>query len=271
MTKITGISALVILMLVAIATMAGAYIMTRPPYSSPTCATVFYRGTLMHWCTSDHMHKAVVLLSGCGDTPESKGIAGEVLSASLMPEGYGVIEVYGRLDGKAVGMEDVRNAVDYLRSSKEVDKVGLIGLGCGGYLVLMAAAKINASFVIDAYGFTDLYTLNSTLGYSGKLWEGVAESLLTECAEENISEITCLVNGSPVGVAGSIKMPILILHGKLDNVVPVSQSVLLYQALRRSGNNCTELITYDGLGFGFPITEGRVLEDLLSFLRSLKD
>lgn len=188
MTKITGISALVIFILAVIATMAGTYIMTRPPYSSPTRATVFYRGTLMHWYTSDHMPKAIVLLSSCGDTPESKGIAGEVLSASLMPEGYGVIEVYGRLDGKALGVEDVRNAVDYLRESKGVEDVGLEGLGCGGYLVMMAAAQVNVSFVIVAYGFTDLYVLDNILGSSGTIWEGITGSLLKECAEKTSVE-----------------------------------------------------------------------------------
>lgn len=83
--------------------------------------------------------------------------------------------------------------------------------------------------------------------------------------------MACLVNGSPVGVAELIKIPVLILHGKLDNEVPVSQSIMLNQALVDSGNNCTRLIIYDGLGYGFPLTEGEVLEDILNFTRSLKD
>lgn len=269
MTRVRGISISVIALLVLLMFVAGVYIMSRPPYASPSHSTIFYGGTLMRAYSNDHLSKAAIIVSSCQALPDSGTLAGDVLSRSLVPEGYYVVDVYGRLDNKGLRVGDVLNAVEYLRDSRGVEEIGLIGLGCGGYLVLMAAAQTNVSFVIDAYGFSNLYILDTTIGSTGTVWEGITEDLLRACDEEGVGRMECLLQGSPVAVASSIDAPVLILHGSLDEEVPVSQSIQLEQALKEGGNNKTKLIVYDGLGHGFPISEGVVLQDILSFLRSI--
>jgi dipeptidyl aminopeptidase/acylaminoacyl peptidase len=50
---------------------------------------------------------------------------------------------------------------------------------------------------------------------------------------------------SPFVFADRIEAPLLLLHGRDDEQVPLSQGVLMFQALRRLGRT-TEMVIYDG-------------------------
>ncbi len=55
---------------------------------------------------------------------------------------------------------------------------------------------------------------------------------------------------SPLGLAASVHVPVLILHGLQDSVVPAAQSVAMAAELRRAGNPAA-LVLLDGEGHGF--------------------
>jgi dipeptidyl aminopeptidase/acylaminoacyl peptidase len=72
--------------------------------------------------------------------------------------------------------------------------------------------------------------------------------------------------------AERIRVPLLVLHGDADPVVPVDQSVRLAERVRAAGGD-VELHVFPGEGHGFRQLEHRVAEYELmgAFLRRVLD
>jgi dipeptidyl aminopeptidase/acylaminoacyl peptidase len=77
---------------------------------------------------------------------------------------------------------------------------------------------------------------------------------------------------SPLSYAERIRVPLLVLHGDADPVVPVDQSVRLAERVRAAGGD-VELHVFPGEGHGFRQLEHRVAEYELmgAFLRRVLD
>ena len=80
----------------------------------------------------------------------------------------------------------------------------------------------------------------------------------------------CLVKRSvvPSHLEG-LEEPILILHGKKDNLVPLKESEILAQALRKRGK-VASLKVFPNKGHGFPLWTGKPLEIIRRFLADLE-
>lgn len=143
-------------------------------------------------------------------------------------------------------IEDVKCAVRYLRSHAaeyniDPEKLAAIGGSAGGHLSLMlglapdqpalegqggwAGVSSKVAAVVDLYGPTDLTlplarTNRTVTNAIGKSYEEAPQMY------EMISPITYLTPNAP---------PILILQGNIDHIVPVSQSDLLAEKLKRMG------------------------------------
>jgi acetyl esterase/lipase len=134
---------------------------------------------------------------------------------------------------------DIRTAVDFIvAKSKEYhidqDQLVLLGASAGGHLALLQAYKYNLpriKAVIDFFGPTDLVAMyehpwHPLVPYALKMVTGGA----TPVGEPNIYK-----ESSPVNFVHTASAPTLIFHGGSDNVVDVSQSKTLQQALERAG------------------------------------
>jgi dipeptidyl aminopeptidase/acylaminoacyl peptidase len=102
------------------------------------------------------------------------------------------------------------------------------GLAAGGY-VLYPVSDL-ASLAEHTHRFEAHY--NDTL-------VGTGEEAVTRSRER-----------SPLAVAHRITVPVCVLHGDADPVVPVEQSVALVERLRAGGADA-ELVVYEGEGHGF--------------------
>lgn len=163
---------------------------------------------------------------------------------ALAEQGYVVIQPnyrgstgYGKEWGKAVDgnwgvrmQDDLNDAIPYLASQGIADpkRVCMMGWSYGGYAASRAAQRDGAKYrcTISGAGVHDLpamvaYDKNYLGAYSAKIALGAAGNNLTAI--------------SPSLNAAQYSTPILIIHGKKDQRVPVSQSRNLVERLKRAG------------------------------------
>lgn len=160
---------------------------------------------------------------------------------------------------------DVKNAVRWLRKNAgkyqiNPDKVGAWGYSAGGHLSILLgtssgipelegenseiSSKIQA--VCNWYGptdfsqvppaFTEAITpeLVKDKSYRKRRWflYTLATHQLIGSPVSKNSKLTQLAN--PINYIDPSDPPVLIMHGKKDNVVPISQSEILYKALQKN-------------------------------------
>ena len=125
---------------------------------------------------------------------------------------------------KLVGddINDTLIAYRYLTKLDIVDKDKIFTLGGshGGYVSLMMGvfSKVKLAGIIDAYGPTNLTAM---------------ELYLHGGINESIADI--LIDYSPVTWVENYTAPILMIHGKKDELVPINQSYELADLLKKHG------------------------------------
>ncbi|MEO6199482.1 MAG: prolyl oligopeptidase family serine peptidase, partial [Sphingomicrobium sp.] len=83
---------------------------------------------------------------------------------------------------------------------------------------------------------TDLSTLKKDSSFYGR----------SEYVENFIGSGPYIEKGSPYRNAGSIQVPVLLVHGDLDTNVKIHQSTMMFDALKSQGKK-VEMLTYKGL------------------------
>ncbi|MGL5244047.1 MAG: prolyl oligopeptidase family serine peptidase [Sarcina sp.] len=157
-------------------------------------------------------------------------------------------------------ISDVKDTVRWIHKNKDKyelndESIGIIGVSSGAHLSLMAAYtpkamylgdislskyKTNVKYIIDFFGPTDLSTLDmNKAGWDlNKIIENTEKLQDKNDVIEEYSVIN-YVNG---------KVPdTLIIHSKMDSVVPYENSTKLYDKLKITDNN-VELLTLETSG-----------------------
>ncbi|WP_419570564.1 alpha/beta hydrolase family protein [Rheinheimera sp.] len=167
--------------------------------------------------------------------------------------------------GDAV-QKDISAGVRYLIAQGVVDanQVCIMGTSFGGYSAVQSAA-IEPDLYRCAIGVAGVYELEQLKsdGDIPLLSFGVAyldQVLGTDKAQ--------LKSYSPVYRAGSIKAPLLIIHGKRDRRAPYSQAEALRAALDKQGKTY-QWLDFDDESHGFYAPENRAkyFDSVLSFLQ----
>jgi dipeptidyl aminopeptidase/acylaminoacyl peptidase len=145
--------------------------------------------------------------------------------------GYGHDFMMQAVGGYGLEMQDdLEDAVQYLVDQKIADpkKVCIVGASYGGYAALMGATKTPDLFqcAISFAGMSDLIKMRDN--YRNFMNKNTARKQFGE----NKSQ---LKETSPVRMAKKVKIPILLIHGKDDTVVPVAQSRIMADALKDEG------------------------------------
>ena len=163
--------------------------------------------------------------------------------------GYVVASVSYRMSGEAIypaAVQDVKCAVRWMRANADKyhidpNKIGVAGGSAGGHLALMigyssdvpelegngghpgVSSRVQA--VVDLYGPTDLTTEFAR-----------AKDLLLDFIGKPFAEAKELYRqASPIMHVSKDDPPTLILHGTIDQVVPIRQADLLSEKLKDSG------------------------------------
>lgn len=206
------------------------------------------------------------------------------LREGYVARGYAVASINYRLTSHAVfpaQLEDCKAAVRWLRAHAaeyrlDPDKFGVWGSSAGGHLVALVgtsgevkefdvktnldqSSKVQA--VCDYYGPTDLVAFVTRPGYERHADPTSPESkLLGGVVMENKDKAA---KANPITFVDKADPPFLIVHGDKDATVPISQSELLFDALKKTGVSA-HFHTIHNAGHGGPGFSGKNIEDMVA-------
>jgi hypothetical protein len=240
---------------------------------------------------------AVLLLGRTdGSDRENQGLFTR-LAGRLGEEGFAVLRFDRRGIGGSGGTalsatsgeqyEDTIAALDYLLQRKEIDvnRVAVIGHGEGAFFASkLASDKKNVktlilmSPMISLGGETDIGFDNLNEMAKRLKWDDQYLKLAMKSRMETIETVKkakgdrmsilntrCFLKkmkedlaANPTDIIRKVEAPVLILHGKEDELVPAKAAATLDKALEVSGNTNHKLIYYGYLGhfLGKMVTDG---------------
>jgi acetyl esterase/lipase len=188
---------------------------------------------------------------------------------TLRDQGYTIVCPDYTLAGKGKSVFpqcilDVYDAIDWTKKNAaryglDTTNLGILGESAGAHIAMMTAfpetplqpekyKKTTFNYLIDVYGPNDLTDI-----YHGRALERIEASMKKVSkifgSEFNIKEYVfgfdpsrdsvraneLLQRFSPINVLSKNEIPVLIIHGKKDQVVPVGQSIVLKQKLDSLG------------------------------------
>ncbi|HEY1740774.1 MAG TPA: prolyl oligopeptidase family serine peptidase [Acidimicrobiia bacterium] len=161
---------------------------------------------------------------------------------------------YGRpyreaLDGKW-GIHDVNDVAAGIRHAGregwcDPARVAVMGGSAGGYTVLLMCVRHGDLIAagVSLFGVADLMQLAAT---THRFESRYLDSLVGELPRH----ARRYRERSPITHASSISVPLLVLQGRDDKVVPVDQADAMVAAIRNAGGE-VEYHVYDGEGHGF--------------------
>ncbi|WP_371195725.1 alpha/beta hydrolase family protein [Glaciecola sp. SC05] len=164
--------------------------------------------------------------------------------------GYGkAFEEAGYKEWGGKMQEDLEDAVKFLIAEQIADKdrVCIVGASYGGYAALMGAVKTPDMFqcVVSISGVTHL---PEQVDYDLDKFE--SDTLITfikDSIGDPEKDIDMLKARSPALHAKNINVPVLLIHGDEDEVVPFEQSELMFDALEDI-NKSVRMITLKDTG-----------------------
>jgi len=181
--------------------------------------------------------------------------------------GYFCASIEYRLSQEAVfpaQIQDCKCAIRFLRAQSikynlDPQKIGAWGGSAGGHLVALLGTSGDVKALEGSGGWPDA----SSRVQAVCDWFGPADLRgLARASPDAVLPVTQLLGGavaerpelatqaSPVCYVTPDDPPFLIMHGDRDQLVPVSQSILLDEALRKAGVDA-KLIIIPGAGHGF--------------------
>ncbi|MFH1184734.1 MAG: S9 family peptidase [Chloroflexota bacterium] len=163
--------------------------------------------------------------------------------------GYGVaFEQSNYSDWGGADMQDVLHAARLLHTLKWIDpqRIAIFGASYGGYMAALCLARDpDYLFACGVSKFGDAH-LESSWALCKRDLRIYTEMMLGKPSLNR----QAYIKGSPLFQVDSIKRPLLLLHGLIDDVVPPEASEILAEALRRSGK-VFEYKTYADEPHGF--------------------
>ena len=215
---------------------------------------------------------ALLYVHGGGWTKGDKASgAGVQEIGEMVRRGYLVAAVNYRLAPEykfPAQIEDVKCAVRFLRANAQSyglnpERIGAWGGSAGGHLVSLLGLTDRSTGFEGSGGYVDqssrVQAVVDMFGPSDltQVFKGANPHLLQEVFNVTDSESEVLKSASPVSYVSSDDPPFLILHGEKDTLVPVSQSLELYDWLRAVGIPVT-LVMVKNAGHGFAPVDGAI-------------
>jgi len=203
----------------------------------------------------------------------TRGMSGYVtaLADELAKAGYALYLPYLRGQGDSEGrveflggeIDDVVSAVRVLRSKESVKdgEVSVLGIREGGALALLAANRLGdqIKYAVAISPVTDLVKLLR----GSRKWKRDLRRLRLNWSVDDTDELR---TRSPVYQVSKIQAKALLMHGKLDKHVPVSQAEG-YCAILSHRNKQHELKVYEAAGKDLVQRRRTYVEDLKRFLK----
>ncbi|MGL5269652.1 MAG: alpha/beta hydrolase, partial [Selenomonadaceae bacterium] len=174
-------------------------------------------------------NKTIILLHGIGRDKEWSIMKYAPL---FFNDGFNIFAYDARNHGESGGeyptygayeSEDLEKCIEYIKSKRNNDTIGLHGESMGAAVSLIWAGKYDnngISFLIEDCGYSDLYNL-----YYERLADYQVPKILRPVILCYTSFFCKMLAGfslsdiSPIKNIGNIKLPVLFIHGNADNFV----------------------------------------------------
>jgi dipeptidyl aminopeptidase/acylaminoacyl peptidase len=157
---------------------------------------------------------------------------GSTLSSNFMQAGYGE---WGRRM-----QTDLSDGVRHLAHQGIVDpkRICIFGASYGGYAALAGVTVESGVYrcAVSVAGISDLrrfrrWTMDTHVGLTQRYWDRFMGT-----ADQNDPALIAI---SPIEHIAAVTVPVLLVHGRDDTVVPYEQSDLMLSALKRAGKPVT--------------------------------
>jgi len=201
-----------------------------------------------------------------------------------LERGYAVVSVNYRLSAEAIfpaGVQDIKAAIRWLRANSDhypVDgsRIAACGGSSGGNYAAMLCLTGNVTefddrrlgnsdypchvqAAVDWFGPTDFLRMDEQLDEKGfgPANHGAADSPESRYLGAKLSEVPLKVElANPMTYIHERMPPLLIQHGTLDSMVPVQQSIIFAEKLRKYvSSDRFEFDLIEGAGHGDPLFE----------------
>jgi dipeptidyl aminopeptidase/acylaminoacyl peptidase len=166
--------------------------------------------------------------------------------------------------------DDITDGVRLLVERKAVDpqRMCIVGASYGGYAAL-AGAAFTPDLYQSAVSIAGISKLDELVNSGRKKYgsdSGRYEYFLKVIGDP-VTDAARLAESSPVLNVDAIRIPILLIHGEYDGIVPYEQSKMMLKALTKSGRKA-ELITLEDEGHRYwtQANERRVLTSVAGFV-----
>jgi len=217
----------------------------------------------------------IVWIHGGGWRAGRKGSGGRALP--MLQRGYAVVDVGYRLSGEAIfpaQVEDCKAAVRWVRANAsryglDPDRIGAWGSSAGGHLVAFLGTsgdvkefdtQANRQYssrvqaVCDWFGPTDFLQMDEHMLEGGRLVHDAPqspESLFVGGPIRREPYRSIVKKANPITYVTQDDPPFLIMHGDKDMLVPLHQSELLCDALKKAKVEVTlQVVRGAGHGLG---------------------
>lgn len=208
------------------------------------------------------------------------------LMMSVASKGYVTASIDYRLSQEAIfpaQVEDVKCAVRWLRAHADeygVDPahIGAVGGSAGAHLVAMAAATENTREYEGAGGYADQPSNLQAMVLHGGIYD-LRPAVVSATIREDTRGVAYMLIGraswhdskafeaaSPFMRVTKDSPPVLLLHGREDDIVSVTQSVMMEQKMKKAGTDARLVIIPEAghMDFGKnPDEIGRIFFDFL--------
>jgi dipeptidyl aminopeptidase/acylaminoacyl peptidase len=157
---------------------------------------------------------------------------GSILDSRFLQAGFGE---WGRKM-----QSDLSDGVRYLARQGIIDpkRVCIVGASYGGYAALAGVTVESGVYrcAVSVAGISDLrrfrkWTIANSVGWTQRYWDrfmGTADQ-----------DDPALIAISPIEHVAAVTVPVLLIHGRDDTVVPFEQSDVMLSALQRAGKSVT--------------------------------
>jgi acetyl esterase/lipase len=201
-----------------------------------------------------------------------------------LERGYAVVSVNYRLSGEAIfpaGLQDVKASIRWLRANSQIyhldgERIAACGGSSGGnYAAMICLTASVAEFddlslgnaeypchvqaAVDMFGPTDFLKMDEQLTENGfgPGDHGEADSPESRYLGAKLSDIPLkVVLANPMTYIHEHMPPILIQHGRLDTLVPIQQSMMFVEKMKKYvSHDRFEFDILEGAGHADPLFE----------------
>lgn len=147
--------------------------------------------------------------------------------------------------------DDITDGVKALIASGQADpaRICIVGASYGGYAALYGGASTPELYkcVVSEAGVADL---NALLKWEKKAGaDSPSYRYWVKSIGDPSQDSDRLRKVSPITYAADYRPPVLLIHGELDDTVPLEQSKMMQSALKQAGRD-VKLVVYQGEGHG---------------------